>query len=96
MKYLKGDIVEIITAKYKSWNDIPGHEQGCYENQRKMAPFIGQRFRVSWISDDGRIYSSSLDYGINSDHLMLYKRPFKNWIKITFHFSLFTSFTFFT
>ena len=52
MKYYKGDIVEIITARYKSWNDIPAHERGYYLNCKEPAPTIGQRFRVAYVPDE--------------------------------------------
>ena len=86
----EGDIVEIITAKYKSWNDIPLHERGYYENQREPAPTIGQRFRISWIyinERDNTLYANIKGkncYGVSSDCVILYKRPLINWIKALF------------
>ena len=89
MRYKKGDIVEIITAKYKSWNDIPPHEKAYYETQDIPAPFIGQRFRVWKTRDDkgllfyrkrtGDIMSPF--WNVHKDHVRLYKRPFINYLK---------------
>lgn len=81
MEYLKNDIVEIITAKYKSWNDIPQHERGYFENQNEPAPTIGQRFRVKIIG--ANLYAEINDkicLGVHPDCVMLFKRPLINKI----------------
>jgi hypothetical protein len=93
MRYFRGDVVEIITAKYKSWNDIPLHEIGYYEQSNGgIAPMIGQRFRVK--SHDGNhvyggFYSSigkHSSFYQHNDTVMLYNRPFLNWVKALFCF----------
>ncbi|WBC28403.1 hypothetical protein RPMD05_22 [Rhodobacteraceae phage LS06-2018-MD05] len=83
MKYFKNDIVEIITANYKSWNDIPNHERGYYKNQNEPAPTIGQRFRIKIIGDD-RIYAEingRMCLGVHPDCVMLVKRPLVNKVR---------------
>ncbi len=83
MKYFKNDIVEIITAKYKSWNDIPNHERGYFENQNEPAPTIGQRFRIKTIGDK-RIYAEingRMCLGVHPDCVMLIKRPLINMLR---------------
>lgn len=87
MKYYEGDIVEIITAKYKSWSDIPRHERGYFENQEEPAPTVGQRFRVYFISENS--ISAKTPRGlpclsIHPDCVMLYKRSFRNKIRALF------------
>lgn len=76
MKYQLGDIVEIITAKYKSWSDIPAHEKGYYENNREFAPFVGQRFRVGFVGEEriGAIIDDKMCLHTHPDCLMLVKR----------------------
>lgn len=84
MKFYKGDIVEIVTAKYNSWNDIPTHERIYFENQREPAPTIGQRFIVNGISKENKYYAminNRLCLLTSYDCLCLYKRPIINHIK---------------
>lgn len=67
-----GDIVEIITHRYKSWNDYPIHERGYYENQRTPAPFIGQRFKVFSIDEERNIaFNQGYSLSINLNDLLL-------------------------
>lgn len=47
----KGDLVEIITCRYSSWNEIPDHEKQYYEAQREQAPTRGQRFIVAGFTE---------------------------------------------
>ena len=90
MKYYKGDIVEILTSKYRSWNEIPAYERGYFENQNLPAPTIGQRFRVAGISSENsvvRIYAiidNRVCLGISPDCVMLVKRNFWNKLKALF------------
>lgn len=51
MKFKINDLVEIVTAKYSSWNDIPSHERQYFENQRIPAPTRGQKFIVKYIHE---------------------------------------------
>lgn len=83
MKYFKGDIVEIVTAKYKSFNDIPLSERGYYENQGIPAPFIGQRFRVNSISENmvGAKVNGRICLQTSKDCVTLYKRSLINKFK---------------
>jgi hypothetical protein len=86
MKFYKGDIVEIITGRYKSWNEIPAHERAYFENQNQPAPIIGQRFRVDNVYQDSisaRIKGVSCLH-VSSDSIMLIRRSFKNWLKYYF------------
>ena len=76
MKYFEGDIVEIITGKYKDRRDA--HKSGHPPNL--AASFPGQRFRVTGLYKND-IYGSP---GADINDVRLYKRPFKNWIKATF------------
>ena len=76
MKYFKGDIVEIVTGKYKDRKDA--HKNGLPLNL--AASFPGQRFRVRGLYNDILFGSPGAD--IND--VILYKRPFKNWIKAAF------------
>lgn len=83
MKYFKGDIIEIITARYKSWNDIPDHERGYFENQNEPAPTIGQRFEVKVLAKD-KIYAiinGRMCLGVHPDCVMLIKRKLINRLR---------------
>lgn len=51
MEFKIGDLVEIVTAKYSSWNEIPKEDQRYYENQNVPAPTRGQKFIVKHIHD---------------------------------------------
>ncbi|MCH7827571.1 MAG: hypothetical protein IIC75_06330 [Bacteroidetes bacterium] len=86
-EYFKNDIVEIITAKYKSWNDIPSHERGYFENQNGLAPTIGQKIRVKIIGEN-KMYAEingRMCLGVSPDCVMLVKRPFINWIRLLYN-----------
>lgn len=81
-KFYKGDIVEIITSKYKSFNDLSESERLYYQNQNPPCPFIGQRFRVNSIS--GNMLSAKVNGIIclqtSKDCVILYKRSLLNRI----------------
>jgi len=85
MEYFEGDIVEIITSKYKNQEEIPSHEKDRNE-WLPPSPIIGQRFRVS-IGGKENDYILSFrgnrnsSFCIHHDYLMLYHRPFKNKLK---------------
>lgn len=85
MKYYKDDIVEILTAKYKSYNEIPQHElPQDYESRKYGLGTVGQRFRVSSIYGDELYFGKDRwrpVFSVDSFTVRLYKRPFKNWIK---------------
>jgi len=88
-KYYVDDIVEIITAQYNNWDDIPACERGYFENQNTYAPTRGQRFRVVMIDttykNEIRLYGSyKLGLSAITECVMLYKRPLKNKIKALF------------
>lgn len=79
MMYQKGDIVEIVTAKYKSWNEIPDAEKGYFENQQEPAPFIGQRFRIYDFTRNGKSVYANIDgrlcLFVSIDCIRLIERP---------------------
>lgn len=86
MKYYKNDIVEIITSKYKSYEDVPKHEIVYYTNQGKSVPFIGQRFKVDIVTPEYVANWTLLDFDIYIEKrfVTLYKRPLINHIKAFF------------
>lgn len=86
MRYYKGDIVEIITSKYKSYKDVPKHEIGYFKNQDEPVPYIGQRFRVFSACSESLCadIDNRLCLYIHPDKVLLYKRPFLNWVKHIF------------
>lgn len=82
MEYFINDVVEITTARYKSWNDYPDHEKGYFINQSEPAPFIGQRFTIKSI-DKEFIYAQingRFCLRTHTDCVTLYKRPLFNKI----------------
>lgn len=81
-RYFKGDTVEIVTAEYKSMQDIPYHKV-AYETAQGslLAAFIGLRFNVDYISYDGSLKSELINSYIDVHCVILYKRPLKNWFK---------------
>lgn len=83
-KYYIGDIVEIVTAKYKSWEDIPQHERHYFENQNEYAHTIGQRFEVRVITNEGVLYAvinNRMQLRANPECVRLISRKFINRIK---------------
>ena len=96
MKYFKGDIVEIVTAEFKSVQDVPAHRKGYFENQGEPVPYVGQRFRVQDLGERHKIQhlygryvntkgNSCLCMGVTSCEVRLYKRPLINWLKSIFN-----------
>lgn len=86
-KYYIGDIVEIVTAKYKSWEDIPHHERHYFETQKEYAPTIGQRFEVRVITDKGILYAvinNRLQLRTEPSCVRLIRRSLINRIKYLF------------
>lgn len=88
MKYFKNDIIEIVTAKYNSWNDIPNHEKGYFETQKLPAFTRGQRFTITGIGNSGSrivtIVNGGLVLGVKLECVTLYKSPWYNWFKQLF------------
>lgn len=90
MKILKGDIVEIITAKYQNWSEIPRHEQGYFENQKEIPPTRGVRFKVHSISEYKNerkvcaMINGRFQLNVSVDCVMIYKRPLINYLKMFF------------
>jgi len=83
MRYYSGDIVEIITARYKSYDQIPLNERAYYDHHRMPAPYRGQRFRIAVaypLLYARFVYQGhqNLIYGITPDHVKLYHRPWRN------------------
>lgn len=79
MKIRKGDIVEIITHNFKSYNDIPPHEKGAIHNlldHHGAYAFIGQRFKVKSVGDT-YVFSDNQFCGIPIDHVIIYKEAKK-------------------
>jgi hypothetical protein len=80
MMYYKGDIVEIINYDKKYSED----------HWKQM---VGQRFRIKHGQIEDQVYLDGpqnfmgMNYGwgtVAPSNVILYKRPFRNWIKIFF------------
>lgn len=87
MKIYKGDIVEVITARYASmidWEKDPNY--GHWSNGGELLlPYVGLRFRVHDVNGTQIIWDRTGKPGqiaiLHPTELMIYNRPFLNRLK---------------
>lgn len=87
MRYFKGDIIETLTLSQYQASELTKCNKLFFETA------AGLRFYVNGITDDGKLiiehpyantYSGVDTLYLNPKAVMLYHRPFKNWLKMLF------------
>lgn len=91
MKVYKGDIVEVITARYASMNEWRKDDEYIYYTDygKLLMPYVGLRFRVHEVNGTQIIWDRTGKPGqiaiLHPTELMIYNRPFLNRLKYIMH-----------
>lgn len=88
MKYYPDDIVEIISAKWRTIDDMEWGDRRYYERSSDPPPIIGQRFKVKRVStvspslpEEALLFSDYPRLYAEVRAVKLYCRPFRNKLR---------------